>query len=612
MKDGKALFLWGKVIFQFKKIDNALIRCLSFLLRLKPLSKYGENLMDKAISIYGDWALHDEIGDKVKLNEEMTHSALDRLECWQKEHALKFDFYLIDAFWYDPEGNYQQFKKSHWPQGFISVKTRMNALGMTPGLWFDVNGFAAPRYKKWGKSLSRDKHSYCLFDGPYAEGFEKALINAYTSWGIRLFKLDFANFRAVTPRLASSFSEEEIYRKNVQALKQIFRNLRSRFSDIIILAYNGFELVPNYISNTSYPLRRGIDSSWLEVFDYIYSGDPRPADVPCIDFRHSVDIYQDYMVRNFNFSGIPLSRIDDHGCMIGNTNTIYYLGKHSWRRSWILSLSRGSRKAHLYGNLHLLDNSDIKFLSKTMEIFFSLFNSGLETQMVGGIPGHSPWHGFLVGGGTKGLLTLVNATGFPQYVTLEIPGLKDVEVLFSDAGNIIEPQVCNAKLSLMLAPEQMGLFGLGEMAKSEYHLEIDKDKVVPYDSKSLPISFKMNATNVLEGEWIPKNISNKTFLRISLQTYKDGLALRLKAEKSNSSGKIPAIQDFLSLSLSQDGKELPIAKWEPNRAVWSGCSWMTALYDLSELAPKKIKIHCSYSGPEKIELIAAVSLLKFR
>jgi len=69
--------------------------------------------MDKAIAIYGDWALHDEMGDKVELNEEMTHTALDRLEYWQKKHALKFDYYLIDAFWYDPEGNYQQFKKSH-------------------------------------------------------------------------------------------------------------------------------------------------------------------------------------------------------------------------------------------------------------------------------------------------------------------------------------------------------------------------------------------------------------------------------------------------------------------------------------------------------------------
>lgn len=569
--------------------------------------------MRRAISIYGDWALHDEIGDKVELSEEMTQSALDRLEYWQKKHKVKFDYYLIDAFWYDPEGNYQQFKKSHWPDGFANVRRRMEALGITPGLWFDVNGFASPRHEQWKRSLSIDNRSYCLFDGPYAEGFEKALINACTSWGIRLFKLDFVNFRAVTPRLANSLSEEEIYLKNAEVLKRILRGLRLRFPNIIILAYNGYELVPNYISNTSYPLRRGIDPSWLEVFDYIYSGDPRPADVPFIDFRHSVDVYQDYMVRNLNFSGIPLTRIDDHGCMIGNTNTIYYLGKHSWRRSWILTLSRGSRKAHLYGNLHLLDDSDVEFLSRARKIFFSLFDLGLETFTVGGVPAHSPWHGFLTGGGAKGLLTLVNNTGFSQHVSLKIAGLQEAKVLFSDGGNLIEPQVGGQSLSLTLAPEQMVLLGLGDMARDEYHLGTDEDSIVPYESRLVPVSFKMISPSVLEGEWVPENIpeDDRTFLRISLQVLKDRLALRLKSEKSTTSGKRPAIQDFLSITLSQNGHKQPMAMWEPDRAVWSGCSWITALYDVAKLKGERLRMRCAYQGQEKVELVASASLLKF-
>jgi len=569
--------------------------------------------MNKTILIYCDWTLHDELADTVKLDETMTQKALDRLEYWQKEYGLKFDYYLIDAFWYDPEGNYQQFKRPHWPNGFISVRKRMDALGMTPGLWFDVNGWSSPRCKDWKKSLATDGQSYCLFDGPYAKSLEEALINAYNSWGVKLFKLDSANFGAVTPRLVNSLSRDEIYLKNTETLKQILRNLRSCFSDIVIMAYNGYELVPNYIINTSYSFRRGIDPSWLEVFDYIYSGDPRPADTPCISFRHSLDVYQSYMVRNLNFSGIPLDRIDDCGCFVGDTHSIYRLGKRSWRRTWILSLSRGNKRALLYGNLHLLDDSDAQFLLKAKQIFFSLFSVGLETYTVGGILAHSPWHGFLTGGGSNGLLTLINTTEFSQHISLEIPGLKGVKVLFSDTGNVVRPQVCSQNLSLILASEQMVLLGLGEMAKFQYYLGINEDDAVPYNSRPVSISFKVTAPNTLEGKWIPGNNmskANKTFLRISLQTLKNGIAFRLKSQKGVD---LRNIRDLFSITVSQNERELPIAMWEPSRAVWSGCSWMTGLYNINNLEQgKPVKINCSYCGNNKVKLMAKASVLKFQ
>ncbi|GAG23760.1 unnamed protein product, partial [marine sediment metagenome] len=218
----------------------------------------------------------------------------------------------------------------------------------------------------------------------------------------------------------------------------------------------------------------------------------------------------------------------------------------------------------------MLEDSDVEFLSKARNIFFSLFNSGLETHTVGDLPTYSAWHGFLTGGGSKGLLALVNSTGFPQYISLEISGLKDVEVLFTDMGYSVAPQVCSEKLSLVLALEQMVLLGLGDMAKSRYYLGVDKDSTVPYDSKPLAISFKMIALNVVEGEWTPTDIStnSKNFLRISLQTFKNGLALRSKWEKNSQSGRIAAIRDLLSITINQNAQELPVAMWEPNRAVW--------------------------------------------
>lgn len=533
-------------------------------------------------SVYCDWGLHDELGDNVELNERMTLEVLDRLEYW-RENGLRFDYYLFDAFWFDPNGDYKQFKRTHWPNGFERVREKIRHLGMEPGLWFDVNGFTSPKNELWRDSLSIDGRSYCLFDGSYASGFYDALVHAYKEWGIRMFKLDFANFRAITPRLEGKLTEDEVYLENTRALKKILTTFRKVCPEAVILAYNGYELIPGYLTNTSYPIKKGVDPSWLEVFDYMYSGDPRPADTPCISFRRSIDLYQDHMVYKFNYSGLPLYRIDDHGCMIGDTNTIYYLGKKSWRRSWIMSLMRGSKKAHLYGNLHLLDDSDIEFLKYSMDMVFSLYKNRLETSIIG-VPLRDPWHGFLLGGGNKGLLTLVNSSPVNQLIELHIPGVKNAKVLFRDSGNDVALDISSDILSLILAPEQMVLIGLGEVAESRY-LGENEDEPVPREGDRTGIIFKQISKNRFEGEWIPDE--NFDLLRIVVQVFDGGIAYRFKSRKGD-----PSIADFISIEVKQNDNILPIYSWEPNRIVWSGCSWINVLYDIKAMTPNiPIKIN---------------------
>jgi len=562
----------------------------------------------KVFSVYCDWGLHDELGDNIELDEKMTLEVLDRLKYW-KEKGVTFDYYLFDAFWFDPNGDYKQFKETHWPNGFKKVKEMIEELRMKPGLWFDVNGFTAPRNETWKDSLTIDGRSYCLFDGPYAPSFYEALVHAYKEWGIRMFKLDFANFRATTPRLEGKLTEDDVYLKNVTTLKEIIRTFRRVCPDAVILAYNGYELIPGYITNTSYPIKRGIDPSWLEVFDYMYSGDPRPADTPCISFRRSVDLYQDHMVYKFNISGLPLYRIDDHGCMIGNTNTIYYLGKKSWRRSWIMTLIRGSKKAHLYGNLHLLDDSDIEFLKRSKDLFLYLYGAGLETSTIG-VPLRDAWHGFLLGGGTKGLLALVNSSPTSQFIEISIPGLKKAEILFQDSGSKVIPELFKDILSLTLAPEQMVLLGLGELADLEY-LGESLDEPIPEKSNTARISFTQVAKDRYEGEWIPDR--NADFLRIAVQIFDRDVAYRLKAEKEGKESKEPAIRDSISVEATQNEAILPIYDWEPNRAVWSGCSWVNFLYSVREMnLNTPVKVIVSLNLEQYLNLKISSWTLKYR
>ncbi len=551
-------------------------------------------MLNRPFSIYCDWALHDEIGDNVELDEEMTLEVLDKLGYWRRK-GITFDYYLFDAFWFDPHGDYKQFKTTHWPNGFQKAREKIESLGMKPGLWFDVNGFSAPRNKAWERSLTKDKRSYCLFDGPYASGFYEALVHAYKEWGVRIFKLDFANFMAITPELEGQISLDELYSKNTGALKKILKAFKNACPEAIILAYNGYELIPGYIANTSLPIKKGIDPSWLEVFDYLYSGDPRPADIPCISFRRAVDLYQDHMVYKFNYSGLPLYRIDDHGCMIGNTNTIYYLGKKSWRRSWVMTLARGSKKAHLYGNLHLLDDSDLEFLKTTKDMFFSFYKSGLETSTIG-VPLQDPWHGFLLGGGTKGLLALVNSSSVPQLIELYLPGVRQAKPIFKDSGSNIDVDISLDTLSLILAPEQMVLMGLGDGEEFK-ELGEDEDEPVPAEEKNAGVVFHRASKSEFEGTWNP---TEDQFLRVAVQVFEKDIALRLKAQKEGESGKEPAIQDYISISAYQENRVVPVHNWEPNRAVWSGCSWMNVLYNtkiLDKNQPLTIKIKLNLDTP---------------
>jgi hypothetical protein len=112
------------------------------------------------------------------------------------------------------------------------------------------------------------------------------------------------------------------------------------------------------MSDTWPGFRKTVDLRWLEVFDSLYCGDPRPADIPCMNFWRSKDIYSDHMVFQYHFNGVPLHRIDNSSFMIGTTGTCYYRAKQSWKGMLILSAARGGRMNTYYGNMDLLDQKD--------------------------------------------------------------------------------------------------------------------------------------------------------------------------------------------------------------------------------------------------------------
>ncbi len=521
--------------------------------------------------------------------------ALDVLERWRRDHDVTFDYYLLDCFWFEQPGDYTSFDPDTWPNGFEPARGRMQELGLKPGLWLDTTGAAAAGwrpweegedehgYAPWAESLNaRNGWSHCLFDGPYADGLRRAMLHACEEWGVRLFKFDFADFLAVTPR-HRHLCAGEVYRRNVAAFRGICRDVRERHPDLLILAYNGFAYAPAYLGNTTGRVVPGIESHWLDVIDYLYSGDPRPADAPCGSLRRAVDAYQDHMVRKFHHSGIPLDRIDDHGCMVGNTNTIYYLGKRGWRGAWVRSLARGGRKAHFYGDVGLLDDDDVRFLKKARELFFDLFRGGAMTRPVGGVPCQSPWHGFLTGDGGDGLLTLVNMRAEPTEINLSRLKSAEAAVLFHDEGYTPGIDVKDDDLCIRLAPEQMVLIGLGRKSGEAFRLgrNVDADPV-PSNGRPLALDFES------EDEGLTCRTSGQLFATRGRDEF-DTLRLSFRLRENQNAhrqrtrgGK--AISDVLRIEVEADGQSVSPRRLVPDVACWAGCSWATGLYPLEPIA----------------------------
>ena len=277
--------------------------------------------LKKPIWIYDNWSAYDELSDTVPLTEDLAMRELAEIVRLRKL-GVEFDYYLMDAFWYAPDGGYRSWRPESWPQGPDRWIEACLANGIQPGLWFGTNSLvqlsAAPR---WRDSLITNGGAMALYTGAFLPDFMDMLQSWYDR-GIRLFKLDFANFNAAAAGDENRLSPAEIRARNMVALRKALEKFRRRNPDAVLVAFNGFG---GDLGSTDAPLpfREPVDPAWLKIFDSLYSGDPRPSDVPQMNFWRSVDLYSDHMVGRFNASGIPLPRLDSIAVMLGNTGTNY-------------------------------------------------------------------------------------------------------------------------------------------------------------------------------------------------------------------------------------------------------------------------------------------------
>lgn len=537
----------------------------------------GAQLLPDPISIYNNWSSYDELSDNIPLTEELAMRELRELIRLRKL-GVRFDYYMMDAFWFDPDGAYRTWRKPNWPNGPAQWIRTCQENGIKPGMWFSSNTLvkvnAAPQ---WRDSLNKNGSAMSFFEGGFLPDFMEAL-QYWHDQGIRMFKFDFVDLTAATPKAEATLSKDEIIRRNTDAFRNALAAFLAKNPDVVIEGFNGFG---GTLDSTSYPFpfKDPVDLSWLGVLDAQYSGDPRPGDVPEMSFWRAMDIYSDHQVRRFEQAGLPIERIDSTGFMVGKTGTIYYRGMHAWKGALILMMARGGWMNTTHGNLELITDQDAHWFARVQSLFLRLQSEG-RIKSFGGIPGESQPYGFAGLDGAGEVYVVVNPA--QKIATVKLPLVSQVQtplgsgrLLFRDAG--FTPVLHGD--SIALGPGEMAMVGFGKYAALAFDFGVQDDVVIPRSIRAVAAEFHETGKGKIEAT-IEAPAGGD--LRLIMQQHApDGSLRRTWAggpPKGTSMGRV-----FL-LRAEQDGHELPIRQ-DYDRVIWSGLSWAAGEISEKDLRP---------------------------
>ena len=548
------------------------------------------------ISVYNNWSSYDELSDDIPLTEELAMRELDEL-LRLKKAGVRFDYYMMDAFWFAPEGGYRTWRTPNWPNGPDAWIRKCQENGILPGLWFSTNTLvkiqAAPA---WSDSLSKDGTAMSFFEGSFLPDF----INTLQFWydhGIRMFKFDFVDLNAATADSAAKLSKAEIKERNANALREALLGFRRKNPKAVLIAFNGFGGdLDNTVSQL--PFRDPTDLRWLSVFQMQYTGDPRPSDVPESSFWRSMDVYSDHMVRRFEQLGFPLERIDSTGFMVGKTGTIYYRGMHAWKGAYLLMMARGGWVNTVHGNLELIQGKDAAWMARAQKLFLELQGLG-RIHTFGGIPGDVQPYGF--GGVTTRGAVYVAVNPAQTVATFKLPlldadqqPLRSGHIQFQDAGFV--PKLEGDRLTL--GPGQMAMVGFGSYALPTYDLGVQEDVVIPRIIEPVPVSVHSSGPNAAEFTINPPRHGK---LRIIMQEKTpDGYVRRTWAGGPPSGENMAKV---FALSADQVDRAIPIHV-DYDKIVWSGMSWALGEIDSADLTPGQplvVHFHSAEKDPVLID-----------
>jgi hypothetical protein len=456
-----------------------------------------------------------------------------------------------------------------------------------PGLWFSTNVCGWNANLTWMTPLPQWKDAMGgnlnLAMSLYQGGFLKYQIETMQQWydrGVRVFKFDFANLGAAPPAEIARLGKAEVERLNTDAWRNALVAFRARNPEVILIAYNGYG---GDTGDSGVKFKRNIDLRWLDAFDSLYCGDPKPSDLPSANFWRSLDVYSDAMVYRYVKSGVPITRVDSSGFMIGNTGTCYRRGDAAWKGMLILSGARGGLVNTYYGDVALFDEADRAWFAKAQHLYLSL-QATASISPLDEYPGSGRPYGFAAHADDGSVLTVVNPGQVAEDIDLASSGAASRRILFTDAGNA--PTFKGQKLRL--GPGQLAVVGTGIYSAPKWDLGTGDGLVVPRSSDALPLADVVHGPRSVSATVLPPSTG---VLRIVCSgTKADGQPWRITGgapPSGISMGKI------LQLKAEQGGRELRLDR-DDDLQVWSGLSWAVAEIPVQRLVPG-VPVNISYS-----------------
>lgn len=555
----------------------------------------------KPVFIYNDWSAYDELSDNIPLTEELAMKELNEV-LRLKKSGVQIDYYLMDAFWFDRDGGYRIWHKQHWPNGPGNWLQSCKENNILPGMWFSTNlifgggNIILNMIPEWKSSEATEPGILCLFEGNYLHHLAGSLQLWYDK-GVRLFKFDFAYFEAATPHAKATFSKNEIWEKNTVAFMQMLQNFRAKNNDVLIVGYNGFGGV---LDNTYTPFTKTIDMRWLNVFDTLYSGDPRFSDVPMMNIWRSEDTYHDHQNRQFQFNGLPMRRIDSCAFMNGVTGTCYSRAMHCWKGELILDLARGGWVNVYHGNMELITDEDAKWFAKVQQLFHH-FQSKDRISSFGGIPGMAQLYGFKAEDENGIVCTVVNPS--QQTATLQMPvkNFKQSKLLYADGG--FNPAIKNNTITL--GAEQLAVVGFNKYADDKYNFGRDETIQIPQNIANIAAPFSSTKNNNIECS-INAPAGD---IRIIVQQFDgNGNPYRTWGGAPPNGKKMDTL---IKIIVKQNDKEIDVIK-EYDKMIWSGLSWGAVEVKQSSFDHlKPLLIQCSTEEKNPLTLKAEVYAVRY-
>jgi hypothetical protein len=72
-------------------------------------SRLGEPMLRDPMWVYNNWSSYDELSDDIPLTEALAMKELDEIARLRKL-GIHFDYYMMDAFWFSPDGGYREWR----------------------------------------------------------------------------------------------------------------------------------------------------------------------------------------------------------------------------------------------------------------------------------------------------------------------------------------------------------------------------------------------------------------------------------------------------------------------------------------------------------------------